>query len=191
MKQTYKQDKGTAGLTILLSIVIMLFIIGLIVMIFTLMGAGLQDATYTDTIATATNETASANLTGFTLSGTSARTPSNFVVTALWNRTANVKIGNGNATISAVGVVTNGTTTQWNNVSISYTYHYEADNTATNVMNDTTQGISGVTSYFDIFIVISAMIVLILLMVLIISAIKGSGLIGGGMTSGANQVGTA
>ena len=39
-----KQDKGVAGLTILLSLVVMLFIIGLIVMIFTLMGQGLQDA---------------------------------------------------------------------------------------------------------------------------------------------------
>jgi uncharacterized membrane protein YhfC len=45
-----KQDKGVAGLTILLSLVTMLFVIGLLIMIFALMGGELQDAT-TDTTA--------------------------------------------------------------------------------------------------------------------------------------------
>ena len=40
-----KKDKGVAGLTILLSLVTMLFVIGLLVMIFALMGSELQDAT--------------------------------------------------------------------------------------------------------------------------------------------------
>jgi len=42
--KSLKQDKGVAGLTILLSLIVMLFIIGLIVMVFTLMGAGLRDS---------------------------------------------------------------------------------------------------------------------------------------------------
>ncbi len=45
-------------------------------------------------------------------------------------------------------------------------------------MNDTTAGISGVTDWFDIFIVIGAMVVLILLTVIIITAIRGSGMMG-------------
>jgi len=95
-----KQDKGVAGLTILLSLVTMLFVIGLLVMIFALMGGELQDAT--------------------------------------------------------------------------------TDTTAIDVINDTTVAISSVTDWFSIFIVIAAMVVLILLTVIIITAIRGSGLLQGG-----------
>jgi len=94
-----QQDKGVAGLTILLSLVTMLFVIGLLVMIFALMGGELQDAT-TDTVA--------------------------------------------------IGVI-----------------------------NDTTSSISSVTDWYPIFIVIGAMVVLILLTVIIITAIRGSGLMAG------------
>ena len=45
-----KNDKGVAGLTILLSVVTTLFIIGLLIMVYALMGGELQDAT-TDTTA--------------------------------------------------------------------------------------------------------------------------------------------
>ena len=100
MKFSLKQDKGVAGLTILLSLIVMLFIIGLIVMIFALMGAELQGAT--------------------------------------------------------------------------------TDATAIGVINDTSTAISSVTDWFSIFIVIGAMVVLILLTVIIITAIRGSGMMGGG-----------
>ena len=95
-----KQDKGVAGLTILLSLVTMLFVIGLLVMIFALMGGELQDAT--------------------------------------------------------------------------------TDKVAIEVINDTTSSISSVTDWYPIFIVIGAMVVLILLTVIIITAIRGSGLMVGG-----------
>lgn len=94
------QNKGVAGLTILLSLVTMLFVIGLLVMIFALMGGELQDST--------------------------------------------------------------------------------TDATAIDVINDTTVAISSVTDWFPIFIVIGAMVVLILLTVIIITAIRGSGLMAGG-----------
>ena len=53
----YKTDKGTAGLTILLSLIVMLFIIGLIVMIFSLMGSELMDATPDTTAINVINAT--------------------------------------------------------------------------------------------------------------------------------------
>ena len=96
----YKTDKGTAGLTILLSLIVMLFIIGLIVMIFSLMSSELQGAT--------------------------------------------------------------------------------TDETAIGVINDTGQSLAGVTDWFEIFIVIGAMVVLILLTVIIITAIRSSGMVAGG-----------
>jgi hypothetical protein len=93
----YKTDEGTAGLSILLSLIVMLFIIGLIVMIFSLMGSELMGAT--------------------------------------------------------------------------------TDATSIDVINDTAQSISGVTDWFEIFIVIGAMVVLILLTVIIITAIRSSGMV--------------
>lgn len=95
-----KKDRGVAGLSILLSLVTMLFVIGLLVMIFALMGGELMNAT--------------------------------------------------------------------------------TDTTADNVIGNTTDSISSVVDWYDIFIVIGAMVVLILLTVIIISAIRGSGLMAGG-----------
>ena len=109
MKQ--RTDKGVAGLTILLSLIVMLFVIGLLVMIFAIMGGKLMTST--------------------------------------------------------------------------------TDANAISVINDTTTSISSVTDWFDIFIVIGAMVVLILLTVVIITAIRGSGMVGGAEQQGANTVGTA
>jgi len=61
----------------------------------------------------------------------------------------------------------------------SMTYTYDADTTATDVMNATTTGVANVTSWFEIFIVIGAMVVLILLTVIIITAINSSGMVAG------------
>jgi len=98
MKQ--RTDKGVAGLTILLSLIVMLFVIGLLVMIFAIMGGKLMTST--------------------------------------------------------------------------------TDATAIEVINDTSQSISSVTDWFDIFIVIGAMVVLILLTVVIITAIRSSGMVAEG-----------
>lgn len=53
------------------------------------------------------------------------------------------------------------------------------DVTSDTVINDTRTAIAGTTDWFGIIIVITAMVVLILLTVLIIRAIRGSGLQGG------------
>jgi hypothetical protein len=98
MKQ--KTDKGVAGLTILLSLIVMLFVIGLLVMIFAIMGGKLMTST--------------------------------------------------------------------------------DDETAIGVINATSTSISSVTDWFDIFIVIGAMVVLILLTVIIITAIRSSGMVSEG-----------
>jgi hypothetical protein len=73
---------------------------------------------------------------------------------------------------------------------VTYSYTYEADNTATDVMNDTVNSVATTTDWFDIFIVIGAMVVLILLTVIIITAIRSSGMVDGA-GSQQNNVGTA
>lgn len=183
------RDKGVAGLTILLSLVTMLFVIGLLVMIFSLMGGELIEASYTSTTGSADREElllvnnvtavsfANAGLTNVVC------TVSNYTNTTGGLIDASNYTTTGCSVLATSGSEYNGTT--WN---ATYDYVYDADNTATGVMNDTTNGISGVTSWFNIFIVIAAMVVLILLTVIIITAIRGSGLIGG--TSKGSQGGS-
>ena len=187
-----KQNKGVAGLSILLSLVVMLFIIGLIVMIFTLMGAEMQDATAERlTAVSVVNETGLRTTivdgTGATL--TSVRGASCSAITEVYNGTSTDDFNLlGTNMYSLVGCVLQNATT-WSNVTVptvSYTYTWSADNSATDVMNDTTSALAGVTSWFSIFIVIGAMVVLILLTVIIITAIRGSGMIEGGNDQGGN-----
>ena len=102
---TIKQDKGVAGLTILLSVIVMLFVIGLLVMIFALMSARMI-----------------------------------------------VAIDDGTA----------------------------GGNVSVRVINGTSTSLSGVIDWFPLFIVITAMVVLILLTVIIITTIRSSGLMGQG-----------
>lgn len=194
-----KQDKGVAGLSILLSLVVMMFIIGLIVMIFTLMGAGMKDSTYLTTLITVSDEyvegSTSINDTPYELGAgvpQALRGSTSYVITGALNSSSNlVIIVDGNVTVNATGWVTNASSINWNNVTLNYTYTWEADTIATDVMNDTTSAIAGVTSWFSIFIVIGAMVVLILLTVIIITAIRGSGMIEGEGTSRTSNVGSA
>ena len=182
MRTNIKTERGVAGLTILLSLVTFLFVIGLLVMIFAMMGGELIDATYTSTTATVEGEAVSiaymTNGTGYSLAGTS-RNAGTYTIVALYNNT-NVLFPTGNYTYTD-GVLKNVTiiATAMADVKVNYTYVYDASNTGTDVMNDTTTGISGVTDWFPIFVVIGAMVVLILLTVIIITAIRGSGLIEG------------
>jgi hypothetical protein len=192
MKNQFKQDKGTAGLTLLLSLIVMLFIIGLIVMIFSLMGSELKDATYNDlTSVSVVNESISVPTTaGVTLAGGSARNGLCGTV-VLINGTGGDLISSGNYTQTNCVLVN--TTSEFDDYTTplaTYDYTWSADNTATDVMNDTVSGVSGVSDWFDIFIVIGAMVVLILLTVIIITAIRSSGMVAGS-TSGARSVGTA
>lgn len=193
MKQTkFKQDKGVAGLTILLSLIVMLFIIGLIVMIFSLMGGEMNDALYTSTTSTIANE--SVATFNYSVGDQLSKYGLNHVtcsVSAVIN-TTNQLVPSTNYTVTGCLLKATSNSDWLNaNINVSYSYTYDANNTATNVMSDTVTGVGGVVDWFDIFIVIGAMVVLILLTVIIITAIRSSGMIGAGTPSGANQVGTA
>jgi preprotein translocase subunit SecG len=195
MKQTFKQDKGVAGLTILLSVIVLLFVIGLLVMIFAIMGGKLQDSSADKlTAGTVANETVTTptSASGSTLAKASLRDGACGTITSILNgTTGNVPIGLGNFTQTGCKIVnTTSMATYGTSIRVSYPYTYSADNLATGVMNDTTSSVAGVTDWFDIFIVITAMVVLILLTVIIITSIRSSGMIAGA-GSQQNSVGTA
>ena len=177
----------------MLSVIVMLFIIGLITMIFSLMGSEMQTATYTTTTTAVANE----SITGLVVAG------DDLAVADYRDVVCSGAVVINGTTFEALTVTTDYVVADCNivgvlasdfldaDVLVSYSYTYEADNDATGVMNDTTTALAGTSDWFDIFIVITAMIVLILLVVIIITSIRSSGLIAGGETSGANKVGTA
>ncbi len=194
-----KQDKGVAGLTILLSIVVMLFVIGLIVMIFSLMGAELQVATYTSTTARIDNETVVSSQTAGLSANLSHEIERNVDCT-IFNITNGTGVNDAfediviaNFTETNCVLVNASSMVEWDtSLAFSYTYTFDANNTATDVMYDTTIANATVVDWFSIFIVIGAMVVLILLTVIIITAIRGSGMIEGGTTGGGRgNVGSA
>jgi uncharacterized membrane protein len=194
MNKKFKQDKGVAGLTILLSLIVMLFVIGLLVMIFSIMGAKIQTSVYDTTTSSVANET----VTGLTnvsgagdLLSVSTLRDVACSLTAVLNATSNATVPASNYTnVNCKIYATNGSAYTGQNVKVTYSYTYEADNTATGVMNDTVNSVATTTDWFDIFIVIGAMVVLILLTVIIITAIRSSGMVDGA-GSQQNNVGTA
>ena len=167
----------------MLSIVTMLFVIGLLVMICSLMGGELQNATYdanTSNVVLLEQVGGLLNVTGTTAVTYASNLNFAWSVDNVTRFATNVVIPVANYTVNADGTLTNATVeTEAAAINISYTYSYDLPNTATNVIGNTTSGIAGVTDWFDIFIVIAAMVVLILLTVIIITAIRGSGLMEG------------
>lgn len=190
--EALRRDKGVAGLTILLALVTLLFVIGLLVMIFALMGSELMDA---DSVAaardgTVSNETLTVTDAGVSLT-TCAASPAGAgsVIGIVTNATDGAIIVAGNYTNTGCTITATAAAGIWNNTAwnVSYTYTFAGE--SYDVINDTTTSIAGVTDWYTIFIVIAAMVVLILLTVIIITAIRGSGLIAGG--SGGGNTGSA
>lgn len=180
---TLKRDKGVAGLTILLSVVAMVFIIGFLVMVFAIIGGSLQENTYTPSTATSVNESlARATQNGINLTvGQTANDGVCGSLTMIVNGTNGVVIALGNVTQTGC-LVQNATNVAQFGATWLYTYPYSfsANNTATGAIDDTVVAIAGVSSWFPIIITITVMVALILLTVIIIVAIRSSGILAGG-----------
>lgn len=194
----YKKDRGIAGLSVFLSVIVTLFILGLLIALFAIMSGELRasDSLYTTSSSqsvvnetiTGLNDTVGDSLTVSTLRNVVC------TVTAVKNVTTGSAIPAGNYT--ATNCLIKGSADSLylkQNVRVDYTYVYDYDNSgATSIINETATSLTSATDWFDIFIVISAMVVLILLTVIIINAIRGSGLMGGGdAVRKPNSVGTA
>lgn len=178
--RTLRHDKGVAGLTILLSVVAMVFIIGFLVMVFAIIGGSLAGNAGTPTANTVAGEEGWINATGYTVDEADAVGFRSFVVTGALNTTSGATIGSGNFTYTQSGLITNATATVWNAVTFNYTYVSTENNTATESITDTVSAIAGVSAWFPIIITITVMVALILLTVIIIVAIRSSGILAGG-----------
>lgn len=178
--RSLRKDKGVAGLTILLSAVAMVFIIGFLVMVFAIIGGSLQDNALTPTSATTTGEAGWINSSGYTVDDATAPGFRSFAITSITNETGGFLIASGNYTYTSAGVITNATAVTWTAVEINYTYVYSSNNTATESIGETVTSIAGVAEWFPIIITITVMVALILLTVIIIVTIRSSGILAGG-----------
>ena len=197
--KSIKHDKGQAGLEILLAIITMIFAIGMLVMIFVIMSGKMMDTDalyYRSSVIGVNVETlTSVDGAGENFSVSNYRGVQCNII-GMQNASNDKPIIAGNWTQYNCKVTNNTLTTatlSGSNWEVNYTYTYLYDKSGVvEKINDTSKSIAGVVDWFDIILIISAMVVLILLTVIIISAIKGTGGVGGNqgnMNSG--KVGTA
>lgn len=176
-----RSEKGVAGLTVLLSAVALIFVIGFLVMIFALMGGGLRDSTTLSASRTATTTDTSLVLSGEQVTLTAcndSEAGAIYSVASVYNNT--VLVTSPNYTYSGCVLDLSDATYNFNEslANVTYTYTYAGEGYT--VIDDTVDGIAEVTTWFPIVITITVMVVLILLTVIIIGAIRGSGLLQGG-----------
>ncbi len=185
MKKLKELDKkkGVAGLSILLSIVSMLFMIGIIVMVFILAGNNLSDSLAESTAGVLNNETVTllnGTAVNLNISGLRSITLTSVLV---YNETGAELVLSGNYSVSGGTLTaTTGNTDHIspNPVIVYATYTYLVDGTASASIVDTTTALDDVTDWFSTFIVIASLVVLVLLVVIIINSIRGAGMTGEG-----------
>lgn len=174
------------GLNTYLALIAMLFVSGLIIFAMILIGANMQTnpLLYSSSGTTIVGQELHLNeINTSNYFDLNVATLYNVVctITEINNATDETHvIGAGNYTQSNCRITQVGTefnNTGWN---VSYTYLYDVGNTAYQVTNATQLSVQDATDWFPTFIVIGAVIVLILLIVLIIGALRGSGLMGNG-----------
>lgn len=165
MKSSNKKGQ-VAGLGILLSIVVTIFIVGLLVFIFNYMGSEIEQEV-PDVVSEYTNATGSvAYLSKVYMPGGAL---------ALYNTSNNTRATPTIINPLAYNVTGTQIDIQANYSSAEIRADYDAMGTTAEVMNETRSSLRSTTDWFGIIIVIGAMVVLILLTALIIRAIRGSG----------------
>lgn len=178
-----KRDEGVAGLKILLSMVVMLFVIGFLVMIYALVVGEAEEEAWATLPATAVgNETnSSAVNAAFVLAGHSANYGVTCTSVFITNFTGGEEItGATNYSTDSTGctiipaAASTYNLTSWN---VSYTYSGFQNSSASIAIEDMTDELNATTNWFTIIIVLGAIVVLIMLTVMIITTLKNSGVV--------------
>jgi len=178
-------------LNIFLSVLSMLFLIGLVVFVFVVAGNKLHTATEDTNIVSIKNLTTAVLMSYNTygasnpasITGLTSTLPScSLSITAVTNATSGTLVTRTNYSASGCKIYANaGLPPSWNNSkwNVTGTYTYTSESSASQVINDTITGMAEAPQWFSTFIVLGAMVVLILLIVLIINSIRQTGIIGG------------
>jgi len=169
----FKKKAQTGGLVTGLIFGIASLVIGVIiafVIVSTLNGAGLLESTRTT--ASVTNETGGyINFTSYQLAGLdSSYIPGTITVSAAWNYTSGVRIPSGNYTVSSTGIITNATSINFGNVSISYSSDvYSTEELSSNALTaNFTKGVDNVSSKIPTVLLVAAIVLILGVLVLLV-----------------------
>lgn len=173
-----RDRKGIVGLDTLIAVIIALFLVGFLLMIFALMGSELEESVWDSISGTVANESLVAiNETGKTLTREAQYNEVECTVSACINQSGDLLINSANYTTDskACTIAFTGADLNYNNSNWSCTYTYSGlgNNTASGVIFETSSELSGTTDWYDIIIVLTVMVVLVLLASLIIDVIRG------------------
>ena len=194
LKTRLNKNKGVAGLEIFLAVITLLFMIGLVVMIFQIASANLKSSSAVANAVTTSALTQNAvivNTTGTNLTtcistyyATGGHVSS---ITSVVNQSGAITIDPANYTATQCGIkATAAAEALFLNTGWNVTYLVSYGGASWTTINDTGAAIATAPTWFSTFIVLAALVVLVLLVVYIIRAIQGSGITGGG---GGNQEG--
>lgn len=165
-------------LSIVMSVVLM-FIAAIIAFVTISNVATVEEADATLLSASVTNETANAagaraslNDTTYTLGKAGLTGFASPVITRVYNVSngAAVVVNVANASVTAAGVLTNGTTLSggWSNVSVSYTYTYKKTTVSTeNLRANFTDGVNNVSEKLPTVFTIVAVVLILAVVVLL------------------------
>lgn len=141
---------------------------------------GFQDVT----ITTVNESGAWINSTGYTLSrATDSDFTGGAAIISVYNATDGVLILSGNYTVDpSTGIVTNATTTTWDNVNITYTTNHKSagEKNSEAVIGNLTKGSVTFFSFSNVWFILTAITVLIGIVLGVIYMVKRMG--GGGTT---------
>lgn len=182
IKKFLKEKEGVFGLTSVqafFAIVLGLALLAYVIVV--IMGTLSTSNLLPDLRTSVVNESGSANLTGYTLSGASVFGFNSVSITTALNGSSGQVIPATNYTVSASGVVTNATALQYHLVNFSYSYsYYSASETQTqNVLANTSNGIASFFTAINPVYAILAVLVIILVLVVLVRVVTGGG---GGLT---------
>jgi hypothetical protein len=119
--------KGIALTELLPAFVIVASVFLLIVLMVFVFGVFSESMENTATANTVINESgAYINSTGYQLASGVSGNPRTFSVTTVHNNSDGIIITSGNYTLSSTGLLTNATTTTWEDVNVSYTYNTDS-----------------------------------------------------------------
>ena len=187
-----KNKKGQAGLDIFLSVIVALFMIGLVVMVFILAGTKLESSVADlDVSGVIANDTLT-NVTEIPSTPTTIGGFTSITLSSVECNNVSTVIPSTNYTVAAGTIAySNADDNQsWNSTAWFCSYNYaakEQDVLAREAINKTYLALGDVPDWFGTFIVLAAMIVLILMVVIIIVSIRGARVGGAGEAGGSGR----
>jgi len=180
--------KGVFGLTSVQAFFAIILSIALLAYVIVVIMGTLSESTIllpSTLSAKVINESGQINdSTPYTLTKYSVRGFASPAIVYAINATDNKSIAAANFSLSTAGVITNASAIRWHTVKFTYTYNYNANtvNDATDILSNTSSGISGFFSAINPVYSILAILVIILVLVVLVRVVSG-----GEMSKGSSQ----